>query len=362
MVDSIRPSASSFQLDVDEWRAFFETRTSRHRRLVAGYLLYVAEMAEKGLPPIFEGRHLAQLLGLTGAQLFAFSSSPEDYYRSFSIPKRSGGERLVAAPQPLLLHCQRWIDAFVLRKLPVHGAAHGYVAGRSNISNARAHLGQREVLCIDIKDFFPSLHVGAVIQVFLSAGYPHNVAYLMAKLCSYSGALPQGGASSPCLSNVLMLGVDRQIEALAASRGLRYTRYVDDITLSGSKVGAVVDDISAILGTMSLQLNSKKMRLQRGQKKLVTGISIGSGTMKVPRAMRRRFKDQAFRAIKQLSDSALSPPDDPLLYDRQLGQLSYWASVEPENVSVAQTRAHLRDLLNQRLASIGSTSAASSGP
>jgi len=329
MADSIHTIASKFQIDVNEWKSFFDASGGRQKRLLAGYLAFVEGLAAKGLPPIFEGPHLGKLLGTTSKEFAWLTNSPETHYRSFTIPKRNGGERTILAPNPLLLHCQRWIDAFILRNLTVHDAAHGYVVGRSNITNARVHLGSVQLLSLDISGFFENIGEEKIAEIFYAAGYPPAVAFLLASLCSYKGHLPQGAASSPQLSNIIMREFDETLHAYAEARKLRYSRYVDDIVLSGEYVSREdVEVVEAALEQIGLALNPDKIRYQRGRKKIVTGVSIGSGRLLIPRALRRRFRNQAFIAIKNLTNAIDA---DPIALERNLGQLGYWLNVEPRN-------------------------------
>ncbi|MGT2478343.1 hypothetical protein ACU4GR_04245 [Methylobacterium oryzae CBMB20] len=58
---------------------------------------------------------------------------------------------------PRLKRAQYWILDALLAHAPVHAAAHGFVPGRSIVTNAAAHVGRDVVVNLDLKDFFPSL-------------------------------------------------------------------------------------------------------------------------------------------------------------------------------------------------------------
>lgn len=335
MTDSIRTIASNFHVDVEVWRSFFRERVGARRTLVEGYLRFVEKLGARGLPPIFEGTHLARLLDLSDAEFARMTMFPDRNYRSFAIPKRRGGERTITAPSPLMLHCQRWIDHFILRKFAVHSAAHGYVEGRSNISNAACHLNSAQVLCLDISNFFGSIGTEKISDIFYHAGYPPSVCFLLAQLCSNAGHLPQGGASSPQLSNVIMFSFDADMHAYAQANDLIYSRYVDDITLSGARVSIRdVQFVETRLERLGLALNPDKIRFQRGKKRIVTGVAVGSGRLRLPRDVRRRYRNQAFLLLKDLG-SASSDTRDPIAIERQLGRMAYWKSVEHDNINPA---------------------------
>src|SRR6185437_8790257 len=99
--------------------------------------------------------------------------------------------------------------------LPIDDAAHGFVPGRSILSNARPHSGQAVVVNMDLEGFFPSIRFPRVRRVFERLGYSPAVATILALLCTecrrktvtYDGTvyhvatgprgLPQGACTSP---------------------------------------------------------------------------------------------------------------------------------------------------------------------
>src|SRR5262245_17215383 len=210
--------------------------------------------AENELPPLDSPQQLADALGLTLSRLrwlaYHRDAATHVHYTRFVIPKRGGGERAIWAPMPQLKAAQHWILRNVAEKLPVHGAVHGFLPGRSTLSNAAAHTDPRIVLKMDVKDFFPTVTLVRVKGIFRKAGYREQVATLLALLCTESPrevveldgktyyvslgprCLPQGAPTSPALTNTLCLRLDRRLSGLAARLGWRYTRYADDLTFS----------------------------------------------------------------------------------------------------------------------------------
>jgi hypothetical protein len=148
------------------------------------------------------------------------------HYKPFTIPKRSGGVRHIWAPMPKLKAIQRWILHNVAERLPKHGAAHGFLVGRSILTNAEAHTDSQVVVGMDLKDFFPTLTFPRVKGIFRAAGYLEGIATLLALLCTESPryvtrlngktvyvatgprCLPQGLPVSPALINVVCLRLD----------------------------------------------------------------------------------------------------------------------------------------------------------
>ena len=163
---------------------------------------------------------------------------------------RGGRLRELAAPAEQLAAAQECILTNILEKVPTHDAAHGFVPGRSTVSNAMPHVGRAIIVNADLSDFFPSITFPRVLGLFRWLGYSPAAATILALLCtesprktvSYAGtlyhvatgprALPQGACTSPALSNLIARGLDARLAGIGHKLGWTYTRYADDLTLS----------------------------------------------------------------------------------------------------------------------------------
>ena len=218
---------------------------------------------------------------------------------------------------PKLMAAQRWVLRHIVERLPVHGAAHGFMPGRSTATNAAAHTDASILLKADIKDFFPSITLPRVRGIFRKAGYREQIATLLALLCTESPreivedsgktwyiamgprCLPQGAPTSPGLTNTLCLRLDRRLTGLGEKLGWRYTRYADDMTFSlpaghtgGPRVGSLIGGIKHIVADEGFALHPTKTRIsRRGARQRVTGlVTNGPGAPRVPRELRRRLR------------------------------------------------------------------------
>ena len=193
--------------------------------------------AENELPPIDSPQHLAEKLSLSVAQVrwLAYHRDAATYihYRRYTIPKRNGGERPIWEPLPILKETQRWILRNIVERLLVHGAAHGFLAGRSIATNAAVHNNSKVILKMDLKNFFPTVTMRRVKGVFRKAGYREQVATLLAMICTEAPreivkrngktyfvslgprCLPQGAPTSPGLTNTICLKLDGRMDGLA---------------------------------------------------------------------------------------------------------------------------------------------------
>ncbi len=320
------------QEDVDKWKAKLSNIQSNDP-WVKNYYDYVNELEGLQIPVIFDLPNLAQILDIDISIVSHFCGKPHEFYRTFDIPKRSGGTRTIESPLPELLEAQRWIKAEILEKLYISDAAHGFTKNKTIITNASEHLGNPQILKMDVKEFFPSIRQHRVIGLFKALGYSWKVSVLLSQICCSRGRLPQGAATSPTLSNILFYGADCRLKALAQNLDINYTRYADDLTFSGQHISGNLDKtVSRILKECDFFPNEKKTRFlrEKNQKKIITGISIGSGQLRIPRASKRRIRSEIHNALHDKVGMSERLAQDPYFYDRLLGKIQFWLRVEPQ--------------------------------
>ena len=282
----------------DEYEARFKD-AARARDCPEQYvdqcLHYARPLIAQGLPPIYNLQHLSLLVGYDESYIRGCAYCSEKFYRRFHIAKRSGGLRTIDEPLPSLKDIQRWVLGNVLSRLTVSRFAKGFVAGRDIKENARFHRAQPVVLSLDIRDFFPSIQRHRVYGIFRSLGYSQEVSNILGRVCTRDNQLPQGAPTSPALSNLFARRIDRRLARYARSQKLRYTRYADDITLSGQlRPGAVISMVERVLADEGLQLNHSKTRaMQQHQRQEVTGIVVNN-KLDFPRDIRRRLRQATY--------------------------------------------------------------------
>jgi len=217
---------------------------------------------------------LAALLGFKVASLtyILYKVRPENQYYQFQISKRSGGTRTISAPSDQLKRLQSSLSSLLLdcidelqersepeleRFDPSHkyseilkvkvpsaktkqlSLSHGFSRDRSIITNAMMHLNKKNVLNIDLDDFFGSITFPRVRGFFIKNRdfeLEPSVATIIAQIACYNGKLPQGSPSSPVISNLIANSLDIRLAALANRYSCTYSRYADDLTFSTRKI------------------------------------------------------------------------------------------------------------------------------
>lgn len=226
-------------------------------------------------------------------------------YRWLERPGRA--PRLLEVPAPRLRRVQRTVLDEVIAGLPAHPAAHGFVPGRDVLTGAREHVGREVVVRADLSSFFASVTAGRVYRTLRALGHPEAVAHVLTGLCTNRAPvhvlaamprggsdaerhalrrslaqphLPQGAPTSPHLANLALHRLDVRVAAYADACGAVYTRYADDLVLSGGtdvarRVGPLLDGVRRIVRDEGYRLNESKTRVQpRHRRQAVTGVVV----------------------------------------------------------------------------------------
>lgn len=276
---------------------------------------------------------LAKLLGVDAAFLTRtlYIARPETQYHQFTIDKKSGGKRVINAPSEELKSLQRSLSTLLLdcideinkTKFPTSQMAepkvrengeidyaaevlkikipssksrqpslsHGFSRKRSIITNAMMHIGKKNILNIDIDNFFDSFNFGRVRGFFIKNNdfkLNQHIATVIAQIACYDNKLPQGSPCSPVISNLICHSLDINLASLAKKYKCTYSRYADDITFSTRKSEfpkkiAGQDEDVYILGKellyeikrSGLSVNNGKTRIQyNNSRQDVTGLVV----------------------------------------------------------------------------------------
>jgi hypothetical protein len=326
------------------------------------------KLAAAKLPALHTALDLATAIGISLGQLrfLAFSRevSTTTHYRRFTIPKRTGGERVISAPLDRLKRVQHWILEHVLEAAfvasPLADAAHGFRTGHSTVSNALPHLGASVVINVDLREFFPTVTYPRVKGLFVRFGYSEEVATVLALVCTepeiaettldnirYYVArgprrLPQGAPTSPAITNALCRRLDRRITGYAKRHDLAYTRYADDLTLStkarDARVGATLAFLRKVVVAEGFTVHPDKIRVvRRGRRQEVTGVVVNDRPG-VPRDVLRKFRALLFQIDKDGPAGKTWGPSGADVLTAALGFANYVAMVDRAKGDALRTK------------------------
>lgn len=295
-----------------------------------------------------------------------YINDTEKQYSQFVMKKKTGGTRKISAPNDklksiqsslsdLLLDCTDALNIINKRKANL---SHGFARNRSIITNASAHRNQKNVLNLDLKDFFDSFNFGRVRGFFIkNFGFElhKDVATTIAKIACYKNTLPQGSPCSPVIANLITHSLDIRLALLAKKYSCVYSRYADDITFSTRRSTIPVQLVKEItdgyevgkvlrkeIKRAGFEINPNKTRVQyKDSRQDVTGlvvnekVSIKSEYWRKTRAMcHSLFMNGAFTVEK---DGVIIPGT----INHLNGVLSFIDSVDKHNHKIQKPKQYL---------------------
>jgi retron-type reverse transcriptase len=271
-----------------------------------------------------------QVLGYDKTTLEVLTQDLTRYYITYRIKKRNGKTRRIDAPQEPLKSVQRAIVNNILYRFRAHPIAHGFVHGKSPRTNAEVHVGKKYILTIDIEDFFNSIEEHQVRKSLewlfkkqQGFSYTDEDIVLLTKAMCFQGNLPQGAPTSPIMSNLVCIGIDKKLSDLAKNNNATITRYADDIALSGDTPDVVklkTAIFSHIYGH-GLKPNKRKTKIRKYyQRQQITGIVVNTKTS-VKKEIWRNLRAQIHTLL--LGGQAISQGD----FQRLRGQIEWIRSL-----------------------------------
>ena len=276
-------------------------------------LIKICKLIESDNISITSANDIANLLEVPVGQLLYILYHKKDNYRTFEIEKKSGKKRIINAPNAGVSILQEKLKPIIEYFYRPKKSAHGFIKGKSIITNAVMHTKKKFVVNIDIENYFDSITFARVYGIFKSKpfNFAHPAATVLAQLCTYKGKLPQGACTSPILANLASTSLDKQLTQLAGRKNISYSRYADDITFSFNqrKVVDVIEEnddgsyaisetVEGIISRNGFKINHDKFRVQtKNTRQSVTGLVVNEKVnfdreyVRITRSMIHRWKD-----------------------------------------------------------------------
>ena len=189
--------------------------------------------------------------------------------------------RVINPPKDELKEIQKRINKYLVDNIEMPEYAFGGIKSRDNIRNARFHKGQKYVFQTDLKDFFPYITHKKVYEMFVRVGFSHDVSSMLTKLTTYNGHLPQGAPTSTTIANLVFMPTGMALQAIARREGLRFTTFVDDVTMSSqTDFKHVVPEIIETITSYGFKISQGKTTYKSGITD-VTGVRMLNNSLTV---------------------------------------------------------------------------------
>ena len=281
-------------------------------------LAALARVKRKGGSPGVDGRSVEGVLGslrerwpqIRNARLAG--TYPPQPVKRVEIPQPGGGVRKLGVPTVLA----RFIQPAVRQVLPPEwdttfsASSDGFRPGRAAHqagAQAQRYLGEGYgwVVDLDLEKFFDRVNHDKLMSLVKKRVADRRVLPLIDRYRK-AGALtdegleatvegtPQGGPLSPLLTNLLLDGLDKELER----RGHRFVRYADDCNIYVKSVRAgqrVLASVTRVLERRrKLAVNAANSAVDRPWRRTFLGFTCTGR-----RPNRRRVSDKALKACKE---------------------------------------------------------------
>lgn len=215
--------------------------------------------------------------------------------KNYNIYHTGLKKRLVEAPNKRLKLIQQKFNNY-LQKIETPEFV---FAGRkkiNNILNAKVHIDCNDMMCTDIKKFFPSTNIKYVEQFLIKyLKMSKDIANILSKILTVNNHLPTGAPSSVLLTYWSYKDTFDTIHDFAEHIGIKMTIYVDDMTFSSkSKIArTLLPFVDKELLNVDLTLHPDKIKRYKCSKyKHSTGVCIDKKhQMRIPNKTRKKFID-----------------------------------------------------------------------
>jgi retron-type reverse transcriptase len=176
---------------------------------------------------------------------------------------------------------------------------------------ALPHVGKKWVASIDLADFFPSITwEWFARKVTQNSKSVKDGAILdvnaIKDVCFHDFAdgkglrLPQGAPTSPFLSNAYLFGFDWLMAWKAAEYDCDYSRYADDLVISGEDKKSIIGLLKMAERVLSkdygLKVNHRKTKVvHRTRRQMVCGVVVNE-KLNTPRRLRKNLRAELHQA------------------------------------------------------------------
>lgn len=343
------PNIKEIVMNFEQYKTHFTERALKSGfsyEFIQHCLDYSEILLRNNAPIIYDLNHFAGLVGYNTTYLKRAALSTFFFYRHFPIDKKnSNKKRIISEPLPSLKSIQHFILTEILYKQNVSKFCKSYIPKKKLNDYIKFHINPKELLTLDIENFFSSIKFPFILKYFKGLGYSEEVSVILAKLCTISEKidlendkarfLPQGSATSPYLSNLILKTFDERLAVFCLGNNWRYTRYADDMAFSGDHLNQekIIAFVKNELFFLNLKLNMEKVNfMDKSSKQLIAGVIVNE-KMQLPKNQRRELRNIIYHIkTKTLKGHLQHIDESPENYlSHLLGRVQYGLNLNPKD-------------------------------
>ena len=311
----------------------------------------------------------------------------QTFYNQLILRKKNKRKRIIQEPIEPLKVAQRSLLRFLYHAVEINknlkhdeskpifkdmkkGFIRGVTAYRpfsSVIRNANFHKNQGMLIKLDINNFFGSVREKHVHDIWrniwsntprtnsdekhnYSSEEIHKLTVNSVNLSILENSLPQGAPTSGFLANCVLDEFDKILLSYCANRKLNYSRYSDDITISGKarkskEISKIIAFVRHHLKEYDFELHKRKTRvLKKNNRQIVTGIVVNE-KLSIPRRLKKALRQEFYYLFKFAESHVNRHHTNIQKYlNRLIGKINWVLHVEKNNSEFQNYRNNLKEI------------------
>lgn len=283
-------------------------------------------------------KELAYQLSVEPKNLIEVADQINILYDQFTFTDKKGKMREAYNAEPRLKHIHKKINK-LLNNLQYPLSIQGGIKNRSVVTNARQHCGKKYVANFDIKNFFPSVDFHIVYHSFILQKCTPAVSRLLTRLTTVDKHLPQGFATSPKISGLILFEIDQRLKELLGRYNLVHSFWIDDLTVSGDyPIDQIKNKIIKIFSDygFTIHKDKEKQKIMNSSKKQTCTKLIVNIDLNVEKNLRVKLRKVLHICLKYGVENYLNKNSIPVTREQFIntlrGKLSYVCSVNKKNI------------------------------
>lgn len=216
-------------------------------------------------------------LGIDRAEIRKIAKIAGRYYSPMDVMKYGTNKwRHIDNPDYKLKYIQKRIAKRLLSNILLPDTMTGGVSKRSISDNAKPHINQPIVICLDLRDCFPSINNEVVYSIYKNGlKCSSEISVLLAQLTTFQTRVPQGAPSSSIIVNLALLPLHNRIAEYCIDNKLKWSFFVDDITISGLETVKHINNLIKIIQKSGYKVRNRKILVMRSNNtQSVTGMVV----------------------------------------------------------------------------------------
>ncbi|AFM35311.1 MULTISPECIES: reverse transcriptase family protein [Stutzerimonas stutzeri subgroup] len=294
---------------------------------------------------------LAKCLGVSPKVMLSLAKNSSNSYTQFTVPSK-GKDRVVYEPKLNLKKIQKRINSRIFEHVQfppyLQGGIKDNLSPRDYVENSKFHAGSSVLVSLDIRNFYDNIKYDSVYDVFLYFfKFEPSVCTVLTDLVTLNGKVPQGACTSSYIANLVFHNHEYSLVSYFRSKGITYSRLLDDVTLSSSKeippqeIEEAISKVAEMFKRHKLRIHPKKKKIEvssdtRSEYK-VTGVWVGHGVPKLRRKERDYIRQLVYICeLEYKKDPTAEDYHD--LWNRASAQVAKMTRLDHSQASALRSR------------------------